>query len=331
MKHVVLLFFIAVVVLSGCTTPSNLKDFESLCKEYGHMWMHMAPMMNGDIISKEACWGCMPDAKNHICDEKEYTSYLDKHADDMMDMHDKMMKMMHGKTMKAHAGMKNNVEIHDDLVTFDHPAYRTGEDKSLTFVITDQESNTPVTDLEIVHEKPMHVILMRKDLTYFDHLHPRLEKNKWVVPYTFLAPGEYRVWVDFTDDDMQHLIDFDFVVSGETIREEPNRLDGLHAEMHAPNHISTGEDISLDFSVSDENGPVPITETFLGADAHLIIVDETLEEFIHDHDMSADNDNTLSFMPAFTKPGKHVAWVQFSVGGIDRAAPFVFQVEGDGS
>jgi hypothetical protein len=51
-----------------------------------------------------------------------------------------------------------------------------------------------VTDFAIAHEKVMHFIVVRKDLTQFQHLHPDFNKEtgEFSVAVTFPAPGPYR-------------------------------------------------------------------------------------------------------------------------------------------
>jgi hypothetical protein len=55
-----------------------------------------------------------------------------------------------------------------------------------------------VTDFAIAHEKIMHFIVVRKDLTQFQHLHPDFnqETGEFSVAVTFPAAGPYRFFAD---------------------------------------------------------------------------------------------------------------------------------------
>lgn len=236
-------------------------------------------------------------------------------------------EMEHGTAMTAHAGKDKSIDVHLYTIYFNQPTAKTGQEASLEFVITEKDSGKPVTKLEIMHDKPIHLVLVRKDLKHFDHIHPILKGNNWVVPYVFNAAGEYRLWVDFTKNGIQHIVDFDLSVSGKQEVEEQDRLYGLKVDMQAPSKITTDNNVMLDFVVTDANGKaVPITEKFLAANAHLITIDESLQKFNHNHDMNFDNDNVLSFTHMFSKAGRHKAWVQFSVNGQVRTASFDFSV-----
>jgi hypothetical protein len=188
-------------------------------------------------------------------------------------------EMKHGTAMTAHAGNDKSVDVHLYTIAFNQPTVKTGQETSLEFAITEKDSGKKVTMLEIMHDKPMHMVLVRKNLKHFDHIHPILKDNNWVVPYVFNAAGEYRLWVDFTKNGIQHVVDFDLSVSGKQEAEEQDMLYGLKVVMQAPSKINTGNNVDLDFVVTDATGKaVPPTEKLLTANAHLRTIDESLQE-----------------------------------------------------
>jgi len=239
-----------------------------------------------------------------------------------MPMEDHQMDL----AMKMHGGTQNSLDVMDFNIAFERPKAETGKNVNLTFTLTRQ--GEPLTELQIMHDKLMHVILVRKDLKHFDHIHPVQEKpGVFVVPYRFAAAGDYRVWSDFMYGNMQHVIDFDLSITGESEAEEPDRLNGLKVQMNAP-ELQEGKNATMTFTVTDADGKaVPVIEKFLAADGHIIIVDETLDEFEHAHDDTDDKNNLLSFEYTPEKTGKHKAWVQFNFDGNDRTAEFEFSVQ----
>lgn len=242
-----------------------------------------------------------------------------------------MDHMSMAQDMKAHGGIQHSFDFMDFNIKFDRPTAKTGIEASLKFVLT--RGSEPMTELQVMHDKLMHVILVRKDLTHFDHIHPEQPTpGTFVVPYTFAAAGEYRVWSDFMYGGMPNIIDFDMNVTGKPEADEPDKLQGLHVTFTAPESIEMGKQTKFSFNVADSNGtPVPITEKFLAADGHMIIIDETLNEFEHAHDETGDADNVLSFEYTPELPGKHMAWVQFSVNGTARTAGFEIVVQPNAS
>src|SRR5436309_2134371 len=58
-----------------------------------------------------------------------------------------------------------------------------------------------VKELAVVHTKPVHLIVVRKDLTGFQHVHPVFDSSSGTITMTglqFPAAGEYRLFVDLT-------------------------------------------------------------------------------------------------------------------------------------
>jgi len=313
-----IIFFVSVAYLSLSKTRSTDSSlgFENLCSKNGDQWMVMEPWKDGKKISSQECAGCMI-ADNHFCTAEEYIAYI-KSLPTLSAQ--ETSRMMEHIAMLAHGGYQNSVNIHMYNVQF----LRELLPNELAFNIT--EAGRPVTDMEIVHDKIMHLILVRSDLKYFDHIHPQqIKPGIFSVPYEFLAPGVYRIWADFTIDGMQHIVDFDLNVSGKTLP-EMDKLSGINVRLNMLEKITIGKN-TLIFSVTDTNDkPLAITEKFLAADAHMIVIDESLEEFGHTHDEDFNKDNILSFEYKFIKSGLHKLWVQFSVNGKERIAEFVVQV-----
>ena len=235
-----------------------------------------------------------------------------------------MESMQH---MSMRAGAENSLEVMNDVtITFERPSPETESEIPIAFILT--KEGKPMADLQIMHDKLMHVVLVRNDLKHFDHIHPKqTAPGVFVIPYTFAAAGEYRIWADFTFDNMQHIVDFDINVTGAPEAEEPDKLRGIQVTISRPESIVAGAKTQIAFAITDADGKeVSITEKFLAADGHLIVMDETLDEFEHAHDEAGDKDNTLSFSYTPEKSGRHKAWVQFTVDSQNRTAGFEFDV-----
>lgn len=284
-------------------------DYEELCKVNKNMWMEMEPYRNGKKISEEKCFGCMIGV-NHFCKAEEYIYYI-KDLSNKEETND--MMMVHN-TMTAHAGNKNSVDVYTYNVGFSKN--KVNENLyNLVFTIKDIISGEFVADLDTVHDKIMHVVLVKNDLKYFDHIHPQQVDGKFIVPYYFFSPGNYRIWIDFTIDGMQHIVDFDTNIENVKRISEPDKIYGLNVEMNLQKK-EIGETSKIEFLVTDlNNKPIPIIEKFLAASAHMIVIDKSLDEFGHAHDGEFNKDNVLSFEYEFKNKGIHKLWLQFSTNG----------------
>ena len=317
---VIVIIILVVLVLASFSSFKQLKivelgdlTYEELCKTNRDMWMEMEPWRNGKKISDERCFGCMV-GENHFCNVEEYIEYVKILSNSKDEIQNDMGHMM-SDAMTAHAGDNSFVDVMIYRVDFENEKINENS-YNLIFKIKDSMTREAVSNLEIVHDKIMHVIVVRNDLEYFDHIHPEeKEKGVYVVPYTFYVPGNYRIWADFTKDGMQHIVDFDTSIVGATQTNEPDRLHGLNVVMNLQK-AGVGETSKIEFLVTDSNNKaVPIIEKFLAANAHLIILDEKLDNFGHAHDEEFDRDNILLFDYKFKNSGVHKLWVQFSVNG----------------
>lgn len=225
------------------------------------------------------------------------------------------------KVMKVHAD-KDELKLHDFTISFERPEAEAGKETQLKFAL--QQDNQPMK-LELLHERPGHLIMVRNDLKYFDHLHPEYENGIFTAQKTFLAPGEYQLWIEFTDGTLEHIIDYPLTVTGTEEMPEPDTLNGLTVDVQT-SELKQDKTAYLNFAVTEEGESVSITEKLLGADAHLIIISNTLEEFEHLHDITGDKDNLLAFSHTPENSGDYMAWVEFIKDGKERTAGFKLSI-----
>ena len=73
-----------------------------------------------------------------------------------------------------------------------------GKPFELAFRIVDRRGQT-VRAFDVEHTKRMHFIVVRRDMTGFQHLHPiQAADGTWSVPVTLRDAGTYRVFADFS-------------------------------------------------------------------------------------------------------------------------------------
>ncbi|HEX2103024.1 MAG TPA: hypothetical protein VHF51_05195, partial [Solirubrobacteraceae bacterium] len=90
----------------------------------------------------------------------------------------------------------------------------------LAFRIADRRGRT-VRDFDVEHTKRMHLIVVRRDMTGFQHLHPTESADgTWSVPTTVRDAGSYRVFADFSVDGKPQTLAGDLTVDG-SMRSRP--------------------------------------------------------------------------------------------------------------
>ncbi len=174
------------------------------------------------------------------------------------------------------------------------------EPTELAFTIKTASDET-VKDLQIVHEKPMHLLVVSEDLKEFYHLHPEVQTDGvYKTSFTFPNGGNFRLYADFTPTDSAQVVrNFPFTVSGnqrspvELISDEKleKTVNGLRVTMKPDSNLAANKEMMLSFQVTDANTNKPVTdlENYLGAKAHFVVISRDLQEFVHAHPMSMDN------------------------------------------
>lgn len=155
-----------------------------------------------------------------------------------------------------------------------------GRATTLRFAI--ESGGAAVRDFEVEHEKRMHLIVVRRDGSGFQHLHPSLDADgTWSTPITLDEAGAYRVFADFKHDGEARTLAADIAVDG----------DADYRALPAPSATDTvdGYDVSLDqhgstlaFTITRDGRPVT-TEPYLGAGGHLVALREGDLAYLHVH------------------------------------------------
>jgi len=201
-----------------------------------------------------------------------------------------------------------------------------GKPFALAFRIVDGNGQT-VRDFDVEHTKRMHFIVVRRDMTGFQHLHPTQRPDgAWTVPLTLREAGSYRVFADFSAGGRPRTVAGDLAVDG-TLRSRPlaapapvAETDGLRVRLdHAAPRA--GAEADLRFSVTRDGRPVAV-EPYLGARGHLVALRDGDLAFLHVH----PDPGRLRFMAAFPTAGRYRLFLQFRAEGRVHTAEFTQEV-----
>jgi hypothetical protein len=201
-----------------------------------------------------------------------------------------------------------------------------GESVTLEFRIVDRRGQT-VRDFDVEHTKRMHFIVVRRDMTGFQHLHPtQAADGSWSVPVSFRDAGTYRVFADFSVGGKPHTLADDVFVDG-TVRSPelpaPVRsvdVDGLRVSL-TDAAGTAGAESQLAFDVT-RNGKRVAVQQYLGAKGHLVALREGDLAFLHVH----PDENSLKFMAQFPTAGTYRLFLQFQTEGRVHTAAFTQEV-----
>ena len=138
--------------------------------------------------------------------------------------------------------------------------------------------------------KRMHLILARRDLTGFQHLHPeQAADGTWTTPVRLDEAGSYRLFADFSHDDEAQTLAADLRVDGDADLRAAARRRAHGGERRrlrrAPRRRPRPRpalEADLRFTITKNGVPVR-TEPYLGAGGHLVALREGDLAFLHVH------------------------------------------------
>ena len=189
-----------------------------------------------------------------------------------------------------------------------------GKAATWTIKITDSKSGEAVKDFAVVHDKLMHLIVVSKDLSWFNHIHPT-HKGNGVFTVSAKLPhgGAYKLYADYTpqgggNEVAQHELSLDGIspigaklvpdkMQGAWMKKkvtahvegEPNAKGGATYEvalMPMPTPLLAGQDTMLHFQVRDaKSQPIKDLQPYLGAMGHCVILSQDTTKYLHSHPM----------------------------------------------
>ena len=195
-----------------------------------------------------------------------------------------------------------------------------GKTHEWTYQVCTQDGNV-VTEFEETHDQLAHLILVRRDLTRFQHLHPTLaDDGTWSVEFVLPDPGVYRAFVDVLVNGQPTTLGVDVLSSGPAQYEDPPQtmreanVEGYNVELN-PEKIPSSEAVSIEFEVHKDGGSTHL-DPYLGSLGHLVALRDGDLAYLHAHPEETDpEDGIVRFVVQFPTAGRYRLFLQAKPDG----------------
>ncbi|NGN92415.1 hypothetical protein G5C66_06620 [Nocardioides sp. KC13] len=244
----------------------------------------------------------------------------------------------HGAT-KAPAATGLNVSEAGYTLDLVEDRYQRTADATLRFRILGDD-HEPVTRFETAHGKKLHLIVVRRDLATFQHVHPVMAADgTWSVGADLAEAGTYRVFADFKPKgaDEGLTLGQDLFVAGPY---EPQPLPAAAAtsavspyQVDLDGHLVAGKTSRLTLTVTKDGEPVTDLEPYLEAYGHLVALRDGDLAYLHVHPEGAPGDGRtepgpeITFSAEVPSAGTYRLFLDFQHAGEVRTAAFTAVAE----
>lgn len=209
--------------------------------------------------------------------------------------------------------------------------------------VVDGVNGTQIKDFQIVHDKLMHLVGLKSDLTTYQHVHPTLQRDgTFTQVVTFPSKGVYNFFAEFQPRGGESSISKSSIVTSGgsdipaniTISPLTQNFGDYQVQL-LTRDIPVGRTVPITFRVLDARRGKPITdlEPYLSSFGHLVAVSENSKTYLHIHPsytVTSQQDRggpEVEFLTLFSKPGKYKLYFQFERKGEVTLAEYGVEVK----
>jgi len=219
----------------------------------------------------------------------------------------------------------------------DTPQTTAAANHTLRFRILNQDG-APITRYQRSHDKDLHLIVVRRDMAAFQHVHPVLDASgTWTVPIDLSRAGDYRVFADFVPEGSQNLtLGADLRVAGnydvKTLPAPSTTATVGEYTVTLTGAIAPDQSSKVVLSVNRNGKPVTDLQPYLAAYGHLVALRAADLGYLHVHPEGHPGDGVTAAGPGITfyvtapSAGDYRLFLDFQHEGVVRTAEFTVAV-----
>jgi len=207
----------------------------------------------------------------------------------------------------------------------------------------------PESELEVRHEKKLHLFVFDPALEEYRHVHPAYARGRWRVELDLPRDGFYWLWSQgvVTGEADESLREFLSSVrlrvqGGMPAHSLPKEQDwatevlagtdgNSRVSLNYAGTLHVGEMAMLELSYARTDGSQPAITPYLGAGAHVLAVAQSGSTPVHIHPQNPEGEGAtrqvLHVHSGFPAAGSYRLWGQFRDAGQLRTVPLRVRVE----
>jgi hypothetical protein len=204
----------------------------------------------------------------------------------------------------------------------------TGPPQPFRFRISGPDGS-PVTRFEVQHEKLLHLVLVRRDGSGYQHLHPEMAADgTWSTSLELPEAGSYRVFADFKPEGgAKTTLGADVQAPGAfEPRQHPadsrtSTVDGYTVRLDGD--LVAGAESRVIASLSRDGAPVTDLQPYLGANGHLVALRGADLAYLHVHPQADPGAGPeVRFLVEVPSTGRYRLFLDFQHDGGVHTAEF---------
>ncbi len=246
-----------------------------------------------------------------------------------------MNEIQHGERAEEHFGRHGapgglSISVAGLTLAIGSKTFEASRNETFEFRILDQAGRA-VRDFDEQHGERMHLIVVRRDLVHYQHLHPSLGADgTWATALVLPDPGVYRAFADFSTGGEALTLGADLWVPGNLkFAQLPTPTGVAHTEGYEvaleTGALAAGAESSLAFRITLRGQEIEQLEPYLGALGHLVALREGDLAFLHVHPTGGAGAQ-VAFHAMFPSIGRYRMFLQFAHTGRVRTAAFTVEV-----
>jgi hypothetical protein len=207
--------------------------------------------------------------------------------------------------------------------------FDAGTPAEFRFKVLDPDGRA-VTAYRRLHERELHLIVVRRDLSTFSHLHPaRAADGTWHIELILPSPGPYRAFADLAPKDGPDMtLTVNLTAPGawvvQPLPASSRTAQPGQYQVELMGDLDAGVHSEIAFRVR-ENGREVQLEPYLGALGHLVALRASDLTYLHVHPLEDSSSEAIRFGVEVPSAEAYRLFLQFQHGYRVHTASFTVE------